>query len=130
MTKLAYLDASAIVKLVVSEAESGALHRWFVEAERLATSRVGLVETVRATSRMPVDRDHRSNVLANLEVLELTAEIADRAGDIQPAALRTLDAVHLASAIALGTEVDAFVTYDDRLASAARAIGLPVIQPA
>lgn len=130
MTKLAYLDASAIVKLVVSEAESGALHRWFVEAERLATSRVGLVETVRATSRMPVDRDHRSNVLANLEVLELTAKIADRAGEIQPAALRTLDAVHLASAIALGTEVDAFVTYDDRLASAARAIGLPVIQPA
>lgn len=130
MTKLAYLDASAIVKLVVSEAESGALHRWFVEAERLATSRVGLVETVRATSRMPVDRDHRSNVLANLEVLELTAKIAERAGEIQPAALRTLDAVHLASAIALGTEVDAFVTYDDRLASAARAIGLPVIQPA
>lgn len=130
MTKLAYLDASAIVKLVVTEAESAAMHRWYVEAERLATSRVGLIETVRATSRTPVDRDHRENVLANLEVLELTAQIAQRAGGIQPSALRTLDAVHLSSALALGTDLDAFVTYDDRLASAARALGLPVIQPA
>lgn len=130
MTKLAYLDASAIVKLVVAEAESTAMYRWFVEAERVATSRVGLIETVRATSRTPVDGDHRASVLADLEVLELTAEIADRAGEIQPASLRALDAVHLASAIALGTDVDAFVTYDSRLGAAARAVGLPVIHPA
>lgn len=130
MTNLAYLDASAIVKLVVSEAESTAMNRWFIEAQRVATSRVGLIETVRATSRTPVDRGHRAYVLANLEVLELTAEIADRAANIDPAALRTLDAVHLASAIALGTDVEAFVTYDSRLAAAASAIGLPVIRPA
>jgi predicted nucleic acid-binding protein len=48
----------------------------------------------------------------------------------RPAALRTLDAIHLATAMALAPGLDAFVTYDDRLAEAARALGLPVIRPA
>lgn len=130
MTKLAYLDASAIVKLVVTEAESAAMHRWYVEAERVATSRVGLVETVRATSRTPVDEAHRARVLADCDVIELDEAVARRAAAVGPAHLKTLDAVHLATALALGTELDAFVTYDQRLAGAARALGLPVIQPA
>ncbi len=127
---LAYLDASAIIKLVVAEAESAAMHRWYVEAPRLATSRVGLIEAVRATSRTPVDEDHRATVLSDLEIIELDPQIARRAAAATPALLRTLDAIHLASALALGTEVDGFVTSDSRLAAAARAVGLPVIQPA
>lgn len=130
MSGLAYLDASALVKLVLEEAESPAMHRWFVEAERVVTSRVGVVETIRASRRYPHETAHRDRVIGDLEVLELAAEITWRAGNVQPPSLGTLDAVHLASAIALGSELDAFVTYDDRLAAAARAAGLPVVRPA
>lgn len=130
MSGLAYLDASALVKLVLEEAESPAMHRWFVEAERVVTSRVGVVETIRASRRYPHETAHRDRVIGDLEVLELSAEITWRAGNVQPPSLGTLDAVHLASAIALGSELDAFVTYDDRLAAAARAAGLPVVRPA
>ena len=61
---------------------------------------------------------------------ELDDAIANVAAALRPPLLRTLDAIHLATALALLPELDAFVTYDDRLAEAARAIGLPVVRPA
>ena len=130
MTSLAYVDASALVKLVLDEAESMAMNRWYVEAERLVTSRVGHVETVRAASRRDHDPARRDRVLAGVEVYELNAGVAGIAAGLQSALLRTLDAIHIATALALGPELDAFVTYDDRLAEAARAVGLPVVRPA
>jgi uncharacterized protein len=130
LTRLAYLDASALVKLVVSEAESVALHRWYVETERLVTSRIGVIETLRATSRVPFDAGHRAKVIGDVEVIELQDPIATSAASVGPSTMRTLDAVHLATALALGAELDAFVTYDDRLAAAARSAGLAVVQPA
>lgn len=130
MSSLAYLDASALVKLVLDEAESQALNRWYVEAEHLVTSRIGIIETLRATARTSFDADHRDIVLRDIEVIELSQAIANVAASVAPAAARSLDAIHLATALALLGEVDAFVTYDDRLASAARASGLPVIRPA
>lgn len=129
MTALAYLDASALVKLVVEEAESPALNRWYVEAERLVTSRIGVVETIRASSRGPCDAVHRDRILSDVEVLELDARLAAMAASLEPPILRTLDAIHLASAMTLMPELDAFVTYDDRLAEAARSVGLPVVRP-
>ncbi len=130
MTELAYLDASALVKLIVEEAESVALNRWYVQAERLVTSRVGVVETIRASARRPCDPLHRDRIISDVEVLELDPLIAAVAATLAPPALRTLDAIHLATALALLPDLDAFVTYDDRLAEAARAIGLPVVRPA
>lgn len=127
---LAYLDASAIVKLIVEEPESEALNRWYVEAEDLVTSRVGIVETIRATGRRAFDRVHRDRILSDLGVLELDASTAQVAASVQPGLLRSLDAIHIATALALGPELDAFVTYDDRMAEAARAVGLPVVRPA
>jgi predicted nucleic acid-binding protein len=129
MTTVSYVDASALVKLVVDEAESPALLRWYVEAERLVTSRVGVVETVRASSRRDHDPARRNRVLTDIEVYELDDSIANAADVLPPPLLRTLDAIHLATAMALMPDLDAFVTYDDRLAEAARAIGLPVVQP-
>ena len=129
MTALAYVDASALVKLVVDEPESAALLRWYVEAERLVTSRIGIVETVRASSRRPHDRARRNRVLTDLVVYELDSAIAAVAAALEPPVLRTLDAIHLATALALVPDLDAFVTYDDRLAEAARALGLPVVRP-
>lgn len=130
MTGLAYADASALVKLVVQEAESAALHRWYVEAERVITSRVGVVETRRASARHPHDPVHRDHIVEDLEVVELDGSIGRVAGALEPAGIRTLDAIHLATALQLLPQLDAFVTYDDRLADAARALGLPVVRPA
>ena len=73
---------------------------------------------------------HRDAVLRDIEVIEVDAGIATAAAAIGPPTLRTLDAIHLASALSILPELDAFVTYDDRLAEAARAIGLPVMRPA
>jgi predicted nucleic acid-binding protein len=127
---IAYLDASALVKLVVSEAESAAMFRWFVEADRVACSRIGVVETLRASYRRDHDGSHRDAVLAEIEVIELDAAIATVAATVAPPLPRSLDAIHLATALALVPDLEAFVTYDDRLAGAARTLGLPVVRPA
>ena len=130
MTDLAYLDASALVKLIIEEAESASLNRWYVEARRLATSRIGIVETRRATWRRSFDEMHRNRILSDVEVVDLDSGIAAVAAALEPPSLRTLDAIHLATALALMPDLDAFVTYDDRQAAAARALGLPVVRPA
>jgi predicted nucleic acid-binding protein len=130
MTALAYVDASALAKLILDEADSVEMRRWYVESERVVSSRVGVVETRRAVARRPHDPAHLEVILGSIETVEFDTSIARAAGVIGPATLKTLDAIHLASAIALMPEVGAFVTYDDRLADAARALGLPVVRPA
>ena len=122
-----YLDASAITKLVVAESESGAL-RARVQGERLVSSRIAFVEVSKAVARANPDAD-AGPVLARLAFVELDAELARIAGAAGGPGLRALDAIHLASASRLVPELDAFVTYDDRLAAAARALGLPVVRP-
>lgn len=129
MTSTAYLDASAIVKLVLFEPESPQMHRWYHESERLVTSRVGVVETRRAALRRDGDPNQLAAVIERLEVFELDPEIDRRASAIGPESLRTLDAIHLATAMAI-PDLGSFVTYDDRLADAARLLGLPVVRPA
>jgi len=127
---LAYIDASALTKLVLDEPWSAAMRRWFVEAERVACSVVGLVETRRAVARRDGDRRNLDLVLRSVVGLELDSSIIRAAAALRPASLRTLDAIHLASAQGLASELEAFVTYDDRLAEAAKAVGLPVVRPA
>lgn len=129
MTGVAYLDASAIVKLVLDEPDSLTMLRWYHESERVATSRVGVVETSRAASRRDGDPVQLTAVIERLEVFELDVEVAYRASAIGPTSLRTLDAIHLATALSI-PGLGSFVTYDDRLADAARLLGLPVVRPA
>jgi predicted nucleic acid-binding protein len=90
-----------------------------------------LIVTRRAVARraLPLRGDLVERTLASVEIVELDQAIAGRAAAIGPAGLPTLDAIHLATALELGP-IDAFVTYDDRLAEAARGIGLPVVRPA
>ncbi len=130
MTAVSYVDASALVKLVVDEPESVELQRWYVEGERVLSSVVGMIETRRAVNRRSHDGAHLEHVLGAIEFIEISKAIADRAASIPPAAVRTLDAIHLATALTLQPGLEAFVTYDDRLAEAARALGLPVVSPA
>jgi uncharacterized protein len=130
VTDLSYVDASGLVKLVVAEPGSDAMLRWYVESERVVTSRIGIVETGRAARRRAHDPARLRRVLDSIEVIECDAAIGDRAAVIAPATVRTLDAIHIATALELGASLDAFVTYDERLAEAAREAGLPVVAPA
>ena len=127
---LAYIDSSALVKLVLDEADAGAMRRWYVEAERVTSSVIGLIETRRAVARKVDAPDHVNRILRTVVTLELDGVVAAAASRVTPLGLRTLDAIHLATALAIGSELGSFVTYDDRLAEAARAAGLPVLRPA
>lgn len=127
-----YLDASALVKLVLEERETQAL-RTFLAARDTpqVTSLIAAVEVSRAAMRSPdVDPLLLQRVLGAVSYLRFDDSMAQRAADIQPTSLRTLDAIHLASALALAPDLEAFVTYDARMAEAARVHGLPVVAPA
>lgn len=126
-----YVDSSALVKLVLEEPESAALEAALRAASALFTSALARVEVVRAVlheGRPGVDRARQR--LSECDILALDLEVLDRAADLHPTALRSLDAVHLASALSLGPSVKRFVTYDRRLASAARRAGFEVEAPA
>jgi predicted nucleic acid-binding protein len=71
-----------------------------------------------------------TRLLGRVELLRVSDRVLDAAGLLAPADLRSLDAIHLASAEQLGTDLRGFVTYDERLASAAAGRDLRVIQPA
>jgi len=125
-----YLDASALVKLVAREEETDALAAFLVQHPSQATSVIGLVEVRRAAARRPgVARERVEDVLGRISAIGLDLTTVGAAGSIRPAALRTLDAIHLASAAALGDDLEAFVTYDRRLAQAARVLGMPDVAP-
>ena len=125
-----YLDASALVKLVAPEAETEALAAFLAQHRSQATSVLGLVEVRRVAARRPgVARERVEDVLGRISAIGLDSTTIAAPGSIGPAALRTLDAIHLASAAALGDDLEAFVTYDRRLADAARVLGLPDVAP-
>jgi predicted nucleic acid-binding protein len=128
----AYLDASAIVKLVLAEPESGALRGLLSERPRRLSSRIAEVEVNRAIARVaqPGDEAQVRLVLSGLQFVELDADVARVAASLTPPALRSLDAIHLASALVVSPELDVFVTYDTRLVNAGRAAGLEVRSPA
>lgn len=129
--RLTYLDASALVKLIFSEPESEALRRWLLAHPAMLTSRLAFVEVRRAILRVTdaIDEAVFQAVWDRAQIVELTAGIAQVAAHIGPPGLRSLDAMHVASALALGEELEAFVTYDTRQAEAAREAGLIIAAP-
>ena len=125
-----YVDASAMAKLLVDERESDDLRAFLAPVARQVTSIVGRVEVERTVARRaPARLAHVAGLLDDLVIVGLEPDIAAAAATIGPPTLRTLDAIHLASAAALGTDLEAIVTYDRRLAEAARALGIPVASP-
>ena len=125
----AYADASALVKLVLPEPESDAMLRVAGDGPVL-TSVIGRIELERAVRRMEeFDEARLAAVLAGVEILPVHVAISAIAGSLSPSNLRTLDAIHLASAIAMRDDLTAFYCYDERLADAAREHGLPVVAP-
>jgi len=125
-----YLDSSALVKLIVREAETDELGRYVDSAGPLTSSILATVEVPRAVARVaPKAAAAVAAVIARLNILAFDGRIAARAATLSPAGLRALDAIHLATALELGDELTAFVSYDERLSAAARNLGLPVVAP-
>ena len=127
-----YLDTAALVKLVRREPESDALADWLGDrAVPWVTSTLAEVELGRALRR--TEPDLLSSAPALLERLyrcEIDAVVRATAAAFADPMLRTLDAIHLATAEAvLGRDLTAFVTYDERLLAAARTRGLPTEPP-
>ena len=130
---LIYLDASAVVKLVVAEPESGALIAFLRAWPDRLTSTLSLVEIPRALRRAGFgapERQRARRVLARLALVEVDRRILATAATLDPPALRTLDAIHLATALAVREDLAGLVTYDHRLAAAAARADLDVLVPA
>ncbi|MHB8644138.1 MAG: type II toxin-antitoxin system VapC family toxin [Gaiellaceae bacterium] len=123
-----YVDASALMKLVRREAETTALETESRRWPTLVTSVLGVIELRRAAQRERVSSTRVEAVLARLNAIELDAGIRETAGTLEHP-LRTLDAIHLATAISLEDELGAFACYDARLVQAATTEGFVVVSP-
>jgi predicted nucleic acid-binding protein len=125
-----YLDASALVTLIVRRRHAKELGRFLRghAKARTCTSTIGFVETVRTCDQIGAYPNLMSALLRDHAEITLTDEIRDAAASLT-GAIRSLDAIHVASAEALGAELTALVTYDVRMADAARVSGLPVAAP-
>ena len=127
---MAYLDASALVKLVVVERETHALRRHLRSQVVAVTSLLSRIEVPRALARREIEAaDAVAELWRRLTVLPIEPATAERAGRLAPATLRSFDAIHLATALALMPDLTEFVTYDARLAEAATANALKVVAP-
>lgn len=127
-----YLDSSALLKLVFQERESDTLQDWLARRAGVPTvsSELAKVEVLRSCRRIDASglADARS-LLGQLDLVPLAGAVVDRAGELEGPGLRSLDALHLASAVLLGADLDAFVAYDHRLLEAAAQAGLETHQP-
>ena len=127
------LDSSALVELVLDEPESAALETWLVGRAPLSVTASDLVrvELIRAVARAaPAGVPRARTLLAGVDLVPITRDLLEVAADLGPPSLRSLDALHLATALSLGSALDAFVVYDERLAHAATDAGLQVVAPA
>jgi predicted nucleic acid-binding protein len=125
-----YLDSSAIIKLIIAEAESTALRRYLrrrPERVSCALTRVEVIRAVRLHGSAAVRRARQA--LRRIDLLYLDDELLEDAATLETGVLRSLDAIHLAAARSLGDELEAVVTYDDRMRLAAERLGIPVDAP-
>jgi predicted nucleic acid-binding protein len=126
-----YLDVSAFVKVIVEEAESDALRGFLAgEGGRYISSALLRSEALRAV------RHHGSEVLGatreglrRVDLVAIDDRILDTAGLLETGVLRTLDAIHVATALAIGDDLDVVVTYDERMIKASALLGIPTATP-
>jgi predicted nucleic acid-binding protein len=128
-----YLDSSALVKLAVTEPESAALNAYLAErpGQALVSSALHRAEVLRAVWRSePGALPRAQRIIRRVSLVTLSHELLDNAGTVAPGSLPTTAAIHLAAALTIKRDLAAFVCYDDQLAAAAAAAGLPVAAPA
>lgn len=129
--RAAYLDTSAFVKLLVTEPESAALRTRLQRWPDRVLAALLRTQTVRALRRQGNDAliGKARRLFGGLVLIRMDEPLLDRAGDLGPAELRSLDAVHLAAALSIGPDLGVLLTYDIRLRDAAAAQGVDVESP-
>ncbi len=127
-----YIDTSALVKLLFEEPESTALANWLIEQYETpkVSSDLAIVELLRTCHRVDetLVPDARQ-LLEGIDLVPISRAIIETAASLTPCKLRSLDAIHLASALSLAEDLTDFAAYDLRLCSAAADAGLPVVSP-
>ena len=129
-----YLDSSALVKLIVQEEETRAL-RTAIAGRNLVSSALAIAEVPRAIRRYAGDRTTSQlarameKALRGIAYVPVGIGVLIRAGSFEEPFLRTLDAIHVASALEIADDIDSFITYDSAQAKAAGLAGLPLLQP-
>lgn len=127
-----YVDSSAFVKLFLPEPDSPALSRYLAARPHRVSAMVLRTEALRTAVRAMLSPQRMLLVRALLESVSLIpadSTLSDEAGILRPPELRSMDAIHLATARSLGTRLAALVTYDQRLAQTAAWYGIPVVSP-
>lgn len=128
-----YLDSAAIVKLAHAEPESPALRAWLEERAETGwvSSVLAEIESFRALARYAAEAVTRLHpVLDQIDMIDMSPRIRILAQTIRPVTVRSLDAIHLGTALNIQRDLTSFVTYDKRLLDAAVAAGLPADSPA
>ncbi len=128
-----YLDTSAFLKTVLAEPQSAALRTYLDDRPDapLVSSTLLAVEARRGVLRHRPDRLPRVDVLlARLGLLAMSDAVVESASRLPDPLLRSLDALHLATALLIRDDVEVILTYDERLAEAARSHGIEVAAPA
>jgi predicted nucleic acid-binding protein len=125
-----YVDSSALVKLAVEEPESGALRRHLRRRRPLMSSALARAEVRRALlGEGEAGLARGRAVLNRVDLLRVSDRVLNAAGALHPVDLRSLDAIHLATAQQLATDLAHIVTYDDRMIQGARALSIKTVTP-
>lgn len=126
---VAYLDSSALVKLITVEPETHALRRELQRWPHRVSSLLAAIEVTRTARRLgPQATPLAPRILAGIRLLAIDP-IVQTAMQIGGPLLRSLDAVHLATAVSLGRELGVLISYDHRMLADAHALGLPHAAP-
>ncbi len=129
--RLAYLDTSAFVKAPLGERDARALAAAADEWGMRASSAILRVEATRAAARVGAPAvEAVGAALRRVVLVPVDDEVLDIAAHVADPGVRSLDAIHLATALSLGDDLGVLLTYDARMADAARSLGLPVASPA
>lgn len=125
-----YLDASALVTLVTGRPYARELREFLAQSPEMpmGTSTIGFIETVRTLDRVGSYPTAMQDLLAGFTEILVTDEIRDGAASL-PGGVRTLDAVHIASAQAIGDALAFLVSYDKRMLDVAHSAGIPIAAP-
>jgi predicted nucleic acid-binding protein len=125
-----YLDASALITLVTGGPYATELRSFLADSPEMpmGTSTIGFIETVRTLDRVGSYPTAMQDLLASFTEILVTDEIRDAAAHL-PGVVRTLDAIHVASAQAIGDALASLVSYDKRMLDVAHSVGIPVLAP-
>jgi uncharacterized protein len=129
---LFYADTSAVIKLLAEEAHSKAFAAFYdahPDAEWVSSTLLKIEVTRAVTRARPALLPDAHDLLLAFSCIAMDEDIVQGAMNEPDRGLRSLDAIHLATARVLGPDLDAVVSYDDRLVRAANEAGLPTLSP-